>query len=203
MHSKGQRLNPNWANILNPLNTMRHTMTGILSWLSPYANLGNIYRIRHRNDYNISMPRLLRRKWITNPIKGRYSPTVRFIVGECSSIQNVQEALSAGYNVEIITGPKVRYASTRQILAELLESNREKLKIFSVRDRPKKHSCLINGNILYEDFHVSDDDYNEATVVENVDETNLTKYIEEFESLKKIAMPEDTAEKILKMETIH
>ncbi len=78
-----------------------------------------------------------------------------------------------------------------------------RLKVYSVSDRPKKHSCLINGNILYEDFHVSDDDYNEATVIENVDETNLTKYIEEFEDVKKKATPEDTAEKILNMDTIH
>jgi len=149
------------------------------------------------------MPRLLRREWITNPSPGRYNPIARFVVGECSLIQNVKEALSAGYAVEIITGPKVRFASTRGTMAELLETYGTKFKLYSVRDRPQKHSCLINGNILYEDYHASDDDYLEATVVENVDEENISKYINNFENIKQLATPEDTVEKIMGMQTIH
>ena len=82
-----------------------------------------------------------------------------FIVGECSLIQNVQEALNAGYTVELLTGPKIRDVKTRGIMADLLKTYGSKLKLYSVLERPKKHSCLINGNIMYEDYHASDDDY--------------------------------------------
>ena len=88
-------------------------------------------------------------------------------------------------------------------MVELFTTYGPKLKLYSVQDRPNKHSCLINGNILYEDYHASDDDYLEATVIENVDDENISKYINNFEYLKQIATPEDTVEKINGMRTIH
>ena len=42
-----------------------------------------------------------------------------------------------------------------------------------------------------------------TTIIENVDDDNISRYINDFESLKMTATPEDTVEKIQKMNTIH
>jgi len=177
--------------------------SGILARLSPYAKLGQIYRVQHCNSHDVSMTRLLRREWILKPAPNKREGVVRFIVGECSLIQNVNEALHAGYIVEIITGPKIRDPETREKMAGLLQTyTKDKLRIWVAFARPENHLCLINGNILYEDPHLAADDYGNATAIENADSYNINLLKNYFDGFKKNANFEDTPEKIRNMPTL-
>lgn len=181
-----------------------HMVSQKLLFFSPYDKLGKIYRIPHYNSHRISMTRLLRRHWLIDTPKGKRQNTARFIVGECSLIQNVNEGLNEGYRIEIVTGPKIRDSETREKLATLLEKyGSERLRVFAVATRPERHSALINGNILYEDIHLADEDYDEATVIENADNNNVTLLLNRFNSLMAKGDFKNTPEKIRSMETLH
>jgi len=176
----------------------------ILTHLSPYARLGKLYRIPHRNRHGVSMTRLLRRHWIIDTPINKRDHIVRFVVGECSLIQNVTEALNHGYIVEIVTGPKIRDAETREKLADLLRDNGpERLRVYAAQTRPNRHSALINGNILYEDIHMAQDDYSTATAIEGADECTKNLLINHFNNLKNNSTFERTPELILSMQTLN
>jgi|GEM_PF-1925481 hypothetical protein len=151
---------------------------GILASLfSPYEEFGHIYRVPHHNKDGVSLPRLLRRSWIIDTPQDKRDPdnTVYFIVGECSLVENIQEAIYQGYNVEIITGPILRDKATRKKLVDLMRDYPKQLSMRVASIRPEKHLCQINGNILYEDPHSDVDNYGCATAVEHADAKNISK----------------------------
>ncbi|AGB01139.1 hypothetical protein [Methanoregula formicica] len=172
-------------------------MPGLISLFSPYAKLGNIYRVEHHNKHGVSLPRLLRRSWIVDTPKSKRDKKIIFIVGECSLVQNIQEAIYNGYSVEIITGPKLRNVATKEKLKQLKIDYPDKLTLMVAEERPEKHFCIINGNILYEDPHSDVDNYGCATAVENAEKENISlvkKYFEEYKNkrrIKIIATPEE------------
>lgn len=172
-------------------------MSGIMSLLSPYAKFGNIYRVEHHNKHGVSLPRLLRRSWLINTPQNKRDAIVFFIVGECSLVQNIQESIYNGYSVFIITGPKLRDVKTREKLKQLKTDYPEKLTLMVSKERPEKHFCIINGNILYEDPHSDVDNYGCATAVENAERDNINlvkRYFEEFKnkrSIRTITTPEE------------
>jgi hypothetical protein len=152
---------------------------------SPYDALGKIYRIKHYNRHDVSIPRLMRRHWIVDTPQNKREPVAYFTVGEGTLVQNIEEALRQNYIVEMVTGPRLRDATIRDRLAELLEKyGPDRLKIFTNSERPQKHSALINNNILFEDFHPANLDYDEATVIENADAYNIDLLVKHFNQLK-------------------
>ena len=180
------------------MNAVRSLLT-----FSPYNKLGKIYRIPHYNDHKVSMTRLLRRHWLLDTPSSERDKVVRFIVGECSLIDNITEGLRENYTIEVVTGPKIKNTTIREQLAHLLEEyGSEKLQIFADSVRPERHSALINGNILYEDIHAPKKDYCEGTVIENADKPNINLLINHFNSLKAKGDFKDTPEKIRAMGTV-
>jgi hypothetical protein len=179
-------------------------MSGIISLFSPYAKFGNIYRVAHQNKHHVSLPRLLRRSWILETPQNKRDAKIFFIVGECSLVQNIQEAIYNGYSVDIITGPKLRNKNIREKLSLLKRNYPNQLTLTVAEERPEKHFCIINGNILYEDPHSDVDNYGCATAVENAEKDNLNlvkRYFEEFKNKRRVRTI-TTSEEIDALDTI-
>jgi hypothetical protein len=96
--------------------------------------------IRHYNDYNVSMTRLLRRDWIINTPREKRDEYVYFIKDNGAMVPNATEALLEGYKVKLLTGPELKDAATRESLAELLQQYGS--GAFSIRSSPRKVSDI-------------------------------------------------------------
>ena len=121
-----------------------------------------IYKLPHNNENGVSLVRLKRRELIKETPKSGREKTVYFVVGECSLVQNIHEALEEGYKVEVITGPKLRDSRSQNGLINLLKKHPNDLEVSVSEKRPENHSALINGTIVRESFHLNAEPYEYA-----------------------------------------
>ena len=178
-------------------------LEGGLNAFSPYAALGDICRVPHYNRYGVSMTRLLRRDWLMNTPMEKRQGELYFIRDDGAIVDNAAEALNEGYKVELVTGPKLKDAETREKLAGLLQQyGAHRLSICSCSDRPDLNVALINGNLMYEDKHAEGDDYDTATSVERADQYNIQLIINRVNTLQVGATLKDTLDKVRQMPTI-
>ena len=122
-----------------------------------------------------------------NILRGRpraRESAVYFVKAEGDIVQNAAEALGEGYCVEIVTGPRLKDAKTREGLVDLLKKYSDRLSIYSCPIRPEPNMCLINGNLLFEDPHPEGVGHNEVTAIEHADQYNITLFRDRFAALK-------------------
>lgn len=86
---------------------------------------------------------------------------------------SIEEALQQGYEADVVMGPHVYCEEHRNKIIELMEKYGPGLDISILPHRPERNTCLINGNLIFEDPHHEALTYDEATVVEGADCYNI------------------------------
>jgi hypothetical protein len=177
-----------------------------------------IYYIPHKIELEkkkgkISIPRIMRSIWVTewdNYIRQHKDEAILCIYGEFSSTETVAVALELGLPVKVIVGKRLVEESRdyavklKKIYGDLFE-----LYTYNVRNsdngseepRPKYHSCLIGRNILFEEKHGLDNEYQIAKVIEYADDGIINRYKNHFLEELKNSSEKLTAQEISKLQT--
>lgn len=128
----------------------------------------------------------------------------KIIYGECSDTITIEHALYRGLSVDLILGPLIRDAKSRKRLSYLKEKYKNNLNIYSTKDRPPRHAVKIGDNLLIEDYHSIEEDYQMSTSIINASPQVVRRFDEYFNDLRFCGSTKEliTANDILNLLTI-
>jgi hypothetical protein len=154
-----------------------------------FEDLSENKKSKYDGEKNESLSKL----WRMIMIDGQSQPehedpkdkkSAKIVYGECTDTVTIEHALYKGLTVELIFGRQIRDEKSQKRLAYLKEKYGNQLNIYSAKERPPRHAAKIGNNILMEDFHLINDEYNASTSILDASKQAITSFNKYFDDLK-------------------